>query len=130
VFECIRTGGSGKRIARLDVVLEKNRDAVQWPAHFTCLALLVERTCVGQRFWIYGQHRTVLRTVLVITRDAIEISRRQDFSADRSRSHCSLQSVNRLLGGIECVFHGKSSLAGGGGERQSTHARDKISAIH
>ena len=69
-----RSGGGGDGIARVDIVLEQNRDAVQRTAHVAVLAFLIELAGDGGGIGIDGQHGAELRTVGVTLAGALTVN--------------------------------------------------------
>src|SRR5262249_18064412 len=96
--------GEGKRPGRrhhvrgVDVVLEHDRDAVQWAAHVAGPALLVEPACDIAGVWVHFEDRPKGGTVLIQAFDPIQVELDQVGSGEVAALHCRLQ-----LG--DCRFH-------------------------
>ena len=89
--------GRHHRIGGLDVILDQNRHAVQWPARSVRAALLVQ--CGGdlQRTRIGLEHGTQLRAVTIQRLDTIEVDLRQAPRREVPVGHCR-GDVGEVLG--------------------------------
>ena len=108
----------GWQVGRVDVVLERDRDAVQRPAHLPGLALGVEPIGLGQRPGVHRQRRV---DALFVERDALQVLLDQLSGRDPPLGH-------RLLHVGDAGFdHGEGRRRRGGwgratGGRRGNHA--------
>jgi hypothetical protein len=116
IAERVETAG-GREVDGVDVVLEQNRNAMEWPARAPGFALEVEGARFHERLGIERDERTQFRAGFFVGVDAGEEERRELFGRECARVHGRLQLAD---GGV-----GQRHRGGAGGQRQGADEGEK-----
>ncbi len=128
VRERERSGARAHAVARRDVVLEQDRDAVQRAAEHARLALAVALGGDGKGIRIEFDDRADARSLAVDGADAGQVARRQGARGQPAGRHARLQLGDRCLQVLEtrCGANGRCGHDGGRGGG----AQQKVPPMH